>query len=348
MNSSFFSRILSDNDDDAALLDAWLAERNADLALRQMQNDPVPFMVDAERLGKAAPPHDNVVESGQIRILSPKFINDEIAIPYVAVLDRWLEDMWLIAPFSPYSYPASVGEMTTGDRLVGRRVIQCWNARTAHDSLVAQSYVAGTLDESVRNDALALFRHVIAGTDLPESFKALVGPPILAKVDPRRKYLAESVNRYAPLAVAVRETEAALAREERFAAFKTSFAARLTASPDMFESFLCTPAYGMPFSGLAAEDRQPETTETFRVPELNVEIDIDHSPTEGKVHLVAYRNGKRDPDALKDFMVFDKRGTPVGVFEMGILTAESDRLVGGFLLVSSETNRPTALEPVSR
>ena len=88
MKSSLFSRILSDNDSDAALLDAWIAERNADLALRAVQDADLPFSVNSERLAESVKPHNADVRPGQIRVLSPKYVSDHDAIPYVAVLER--------------------------------------------------------------------------------------------------------------------------------------------------------------------------------------------------------------------------------------------------------------------
>ena len=90
MNASLFSRILSGNDADAALLDAWLAERDADLSLREVPDAEPSFTVDVERLRAAAASYDADVRPGQIRILSPQFVADADAIPYVAVLDRWM------------------------------------------------------------------------------------------------------------------------------------------------------------------------------------------------------------------------------------------------------------------
>ena len=336
MNTSLFSRILSDNDADAALLDAWLAERDADLALREVPDAEPAFTVDSGRLAAAAAPFDGNVKPGQIRILSPTFISGDGAIPYVAVLDRWMEDMWLVAPYSPYSYPASEGEMASGDMLVGRRVLQCWNARTAHESLVSQSYVAGSLDESVRKNALALFRHVTAGSPLPDSFAALVGAPVLSKADPRREYLAESAVRYAPLTQAARHHEEWLALVERMAKWKDSVR---TAS---FVRLACFERR----EALAAGDKAREMSETFRVPAFGVELDVKHSPDEGKVRLVVYGpDGERDKESLQGFAVVDKDGTPVGTIAAGVLVAEASALADGFLILDPETLEQVSVEP---
>lgn len=329
MKTSLFSRILSDNDQDAARLDAWLAERNSDLALRATQAEDLSFSVDSERLGKAAAPHDGDVRPGQIRILSPKFVADCETIPYIAVLEHWLGDLWLVAPFSPYSHPATNGEMETGDHLACRHVLQCWNARTAHKSLIEQSYVAGSLDESVRANALALFRHVSAGTPLPETFSAPVGAPVLSKADPRGEFLAESATRFAPLTAAARALEAKFALDERLAAFKKN-ARNWTGK-------LCIPAYGTPQYALAAADKQQQTTETFRIPSHDVELDVKHTPSEGKVRLIVYKNGEMDTASLEGCIVADKDMSPVGEIGNGLLVAEEAAIKDGFFLIDPDT-----------
>ncbi len=350
MKPDLFSRFLSDTDADAEWLDAWLAERDADLSLRSLSDDPLPFTVDAERLAAATAPFDGTVEPGQIRILSPEFVSGDGAIPYVAVLDRWMEDMWLVAPFSPYSTPATPGEMASGVRFAGRRVLQCWNARTAHESLVAQSRVVGILGESVRKDALALFRHVASGIALPDSFKVLVGPPVLSKADPRRKYLAESAARYAPLTAAARALEAELALAERLAAFKESIASRFRAARERVKVFVDSiriPVYGTPAYALSAADKPRQTIETFRIPSHGVELDVKHTPSEGKVRLVVYKNGEVDVASLEGVVVADKEMAPIGEISNGVLVAEEAALKSGFLLVDPATMEPITLEPAA-
>lgn len=332
MNTSLFSRIFSDNDRHAAQLDAWLAERKIDLALRGDNNRKLDFFVDGERLGKAAAPHDGDVRPGQIRILSPKFVADSDTIPYIAVLEHWMGDLWLVAPFSPYSHPATNGEMETGDHLACRRVLQCWNARTAHESIIEQSYVADSLDESVRADALALFRHVSAGTPLPASFSAPIGAPILSKADPRSDFLSESAKRFAPLTAAVCALEAELARKEREAAFREN--ARKWAQP------ICVPAYGTPQYALAAADKQQQTTETFRIPSHDVELDVKHTPSEGKVRLIVYKNGEMDTTSLEGCIVANKEMSFVGEIVNGLLIVEETALKDGFVLVDPDTMEP--------
>lgn len=348
MKYALFSRILSDTDADAELLDAWLSEREADRSLRSLPDDPLPFTVDAERLADAAAPFDGTVEPGQIRILSTEFVSGGDALPFVAVLDRWMADLWLVAPFSPYSTPASPGEMASGVRFAGRRVLQCWNARTAHESLVSRSRVVGVLGESARRDALALFRHVASGAALPDSFEALVGPPVLSEADPRREFLAESAVRYAPLTAAARETEAALARVERLAAFKDAIVDRIKDILDRFKDYVRVPAYATPGYALSAADKSLQTTETFLVPSRGLELDLKHTPSEGKVRLVVYKDGECEPNALEGVVVTDNNLSPIGEISGGVLVADSAAFENGFLLVDPDTKEPIPCEQEKR
>ena len=337
MKTSLFSRILCDSDSDAGVLDAWLSERNADLRLDSLPDEPLPFTVDAERLAAAVAPRDPAVEPGQIRILSPSLVADDFAFPFVAVLDRWMADLWLVAPFSPYSTPATPGEMASGVQFAGRRVLQCWNARTAHESLVSQSRVVGVLGESVRKDALALFRHIASGTALPESFQIRVGPPILSTADPRRAYLVESTERFAPLTAAAEKREARLALEERIAG-RREFLLKSSA-------FISAAIEAARPTALAAGDREKESSEAFLVPAFGVEMDVKYAPSEGNVRLVVYGpDGERDAKSLEGIAVVDKGGALVGTIGDGVLVAQASALADGFILVHPETLEPVVLE----
>ena len=348
MKTSLYSRILTDSDADAALLDAWLSERSAEEAIAAVSDAPVGFTVDARRLGEAADPHDDDVHPGQIRVLSPDLIAGEDTFPYVAVLDHWMEDIWLVVPFSPYSFPATDGEMATGIPLVGQRVLQCWNARTAHERLIGKSYVMGSLDGKVLKDALALFRHVNFGAELPVGFSALVGSPVFSKADPRCEYLVESAALYEPLTEAACKLEAQLAREERLAALKAAIAERVEEIFERLRDRVRIPAYGTPAYALAAGDKPVQTTERFLVPSLGVDLDVKHTPSEGKVRIVVYRNGERDSSALDGFVVMDKGLSPIGEIREGVLVAEASALAEGFLIIDPGTLEPVPLKPVTK
>lgn len=344
MKSSLLARILTNSPSEAEALDHWLFEREVDKALDANTGAPLPFTIDAGRLTEAAAPHDRVVKAGQIRILSPGLFSGNDALPYVAVLDRWLDDMWLVAPFSPYSAPATDTEMATGIPLAGQGVLQCWNARTAHDAIVRRSYAMGELDEKVRQDALALFRYAMTRTEFPAGFSAEVGAPIRAKADPRREYLAESVARYQPLTEAASKWEALLARAEEIAKDRsqTKFRARISSRRANVLSVggarLIAGVAQIAVGALAAGDVRRGFTETFLVPAFGVEIEVKHAPDEDVVRLVAYdADGNCAPAALEGFAVVGGGGELVGVFEKGVVVANAEKLGEDFMLLDPDS-----------
>lgn len=197
-------------------VEKWTAERELDLRFR---NDPdlsapLPFTVDEKALADAAGPYDVDVEPGQIRGLAKYATGDSLGL--VLVIGPWMKDIWIVAPFSPYSYPATDGEMATGIDLLERKVVQCWNARTAHQAIIAQSRVVGTVDDGLVEDAKELFLSGFTGEPVPDGFSRVVGPPMYDDPDdPRAEYLAESRARWDALTRDAAELESKLAEEER-------------------------------------------------------------------------------------------------------------------------------------
>lgn len=192
-----FASILSATPDDAENLASWLADREMRDAVMKMRVDDT--KQDNTCLSAEVDGYDENIAVSQIRILSKQYTNDVDVIPYVAVLEKWDEDMWLIVPFSPYKVPATEGEMSTGLETYGLQVVQAWNGRTVQDSILKKSFLFGELDSKVCNDALMLFRHEFAGVDLPEDFSAQRGGPIVEETDPRRDYIEENIERFQPL-----------------------------------------------------------------------------------------------------------------------------------------------------
>ena len=160
---------------------------------------------DGSLMATGSEVYDENIAVAQIRILSKQYTTDPDIIPYVAVVDKWDENMWLIVPFSPYKTPATPGEMETGLKNYGLHVLQAWNGRTVQESILKKSYLFGELPESVRHEALALFRHEFGGVPLPTDFTAKRGSPIIEASDPRREYQDECIERLKPLAEAVIE-----------------------------------------------------------------------------------------------------------------------------------------------
>ena len=196
-----FASLLSAKPEDAGMIAAWMADREAEKDV--MNIEVVTCRHDATRLNEVRGDYDGNISVGDVRILSKQFTLEPDIIPYVAVLEEWEKGMWLIVPFSHYATPATPGEMSTGIDMRGLRVLQVWNGRTVQDDVLKKSFLFDRLSDKVREDALALFRHEMGGVDLLTSFSALRGVPIVNEADPRREYIAESIDRLQPLAKVV-------------------------------------------------------------------------------------------------------------------------------------------------
>lgn len=200
---SVYASLLSSTPSDARNIASWLADREA--ARDAMKMNVEETVQDSTLMAAASGEYDENIAVAQIRILSKQYTAEPDVIPYIAVVDKWDDDMWLIVPFSPYKTPATPGEMETGLDAYGLHVLQTWNGRTVQEAILKKSYLFGELSEKVRNDALALFRHEFGGVSLPSDFLARRGCPIFEAADPRREYLNECIERLNPLAAAVIE-----------------------------------------------------------------------------------------------------------------------------------------------
>ena len=319
MKNSLYATLLTGDPHDACLVDAWLDERIASSASIDLPSEITATRQDNSRLAKAvtADEYDGNIAPGQIRILSKRFTADPDVIPYVAVLEEWHKGMWLVAPFSQYSYPATPGEMTTGIRHLGLRVIQAWNARTMQESLLAKSYLFGDLPDSVLKDGLSLFRHEMGGVALPDDFHALRGGAITMECDPRREYLAETIARLRPLSTAVKATERALA--DRQVAIDES----IRAHPFWWRSAV---AY--------AAGSTPPVTQKCKVHES--ELWLTHDPEQKKV-LMAFYDSEGEPTHEYDGCAVLGRGVEfLGTFLDGTLSVPDDAVLESFKLTDPD------------
>lgn len=205
MNVGFnvYASLLSATPDDASNVASWLADREAAKEAEKMVVDET--VQDSVCMSSESVWYDKTIGISQIRILSKRYTTDPDVIPYVAVIDKWDDDMWLIVPFSPYKTPATPGEMATGLDVHGLHVLQPWNGRTVQESILKRSYLFGTLPDEVRTNTLLLFQNQLLGNPLPAGFTARRGTPIVEAADPRREYLEECMARFQPLSQAVME-----------------------------------------------------------------------------------------------------------------------------------------------
>lgn len=198
-----YASLLSATSADAPNIASWLADREAAKEVMKMKVDET--VQDSSLMATGSEVYDENIAVAQIRILSKQYTTEPDVIPYVAVVDKWDENMWLIVPFSSYRTPATPGEMETGLDAYGLHVLQAWNGRTVQESILKKSYLFGELPERVCYEALALFRHELGGGPLPADFTAKRGSPIVEASDPRREYQDECIERLRPLSEAVIE-----------------------------------------------------------------------------------------------------------------------------------------------
>ena len=331
-DNTLYASLLVENAEDAGLIDAWLDERTTDLDRRQvvMPDDIAASTLDEGRLTESGSSYDEVIEVGQIRILSKRFIEEDNVIPYVAVLENWQDDMWLVAPFSHYSYPATPGEMTTGIRNVGLRVIQAWNARTVQTDLLTKSFCFGTLDESVVREAAALFRNQLADTELPDGFSALRGPAIIMDADPRREYIAETVARLRPLSTAVHAMERIRAAVD--------FAFGDEAAREKEAGSVWRPFYGREDCALAAGGQEHQRSEVFKVEET--ELSVTYSP-EDHVTIFTFYGCDDEPDGRYDGYGLIGGGKFLGTFRNGTISVPSGDVKDWYQVVDRSGNEIT-------
>ena len=202
-NFNVYASLLSSTPSDVKNIASWLADR--EVARDAMKMNVEETVQDSTLMATASGEYDENIAVAQIRILSKQYTAEPDVIPYIAVVDKWDDDMWLIVPFSPYKTPATLGEMETGLDTYGLHVLQAWNGRTVQDEILKKSYLFGELPEKVRKEALALFRYEFGGVPLPSDFSARRGCSIVEAADPRREYLAECIERLNPLSEAVIE-----------------------------------------------------------------------------------------------------------------------------------------------
>ena len=322
--NSLYASLLVENADEAGLIDAWLDERLTDLAHRRVKipDDIASTGLDEKRLAESKGSYDEKLVIGQIRILSKRFTGDDNAIPYVAVLERWQDDMWLVAPFSHYSHPATPGEMTTGIRNVGLRVIQAWNARTIQTELLAKSFAFGQLEETVVREAAALFRNQLAGTKLPEGFSALRGPAIIVDADPRREYVVETIERFRPLSTAVHAMERMRAAVD--------FAFDEEARKEKDKGSVWQPFYGREDYALAAGEKEVQRTEVFKVEET--ELSVTYSPEDG-ITIFTFYGHDDEPDNRYDGYGLIGCGKFLGTFRNGTISVSSENVKDWYQIV---------------
>jgi hypothetical protein len=142
---------------------------------------------------------------GEIRVIDPWLVPDVRGPLFFVILQEWIDGMWLIAPFSRFPVPATVGEWDTGREHNQLGILSLWNAHTVPDSVLKRSWFVDVLEPRELENARAVFRHVATGATLPANLLNDIGPPMYHPADPRHEYLASDAIALSPLAELARE-----------------------------------------------------------------------------------------------------------------------------------------------
>jgi hypothetical protein len=130
---------------------------------------------------------------GQVRLLAPALTPAASRPVYVAVLREWETGDLLVAPFGPFSVPATTTELLTRRLDLALRVLCLWNARTVPLTVLRQSWLVEPLTVREAADAWAVFRCAATGRPIPATLARRVGPPIFVPTDPRLIYQTREV-----------------------------------------------------------------------------------------------------------------------------------------------------------
>ena len=171
-------------------LASWLGEWVLDRSLRaHSAAEAVPLRPLHE--GVQAPMDDvPAPERGQIRLFHPS-VGPRDRLLYVAVLERPLPGIWVVAPFGRLSEPASPAEVLAGRTELGLRVLCLWNERVVAEGLLDRSWVVDALSDVEIEDASAVLRSHRMKMAVPADLERRVGPPIAHPLDPRIEYMEE-------------------------------------------------------------------------------------------------------------------------------------------------------------
>jgi hypothetical protein len=182
-------------------LNLWNLKKEIDTTFKENSFEPYNVInsedsVFKEKIKEIVRDFDKFPKEGEIRLLSPEF-DVEISLPkYVAVLKKWPENTFLVAPFSPISIAAVQGEFETGKKHFSLANMELWNSMIAPLKVLERSWLADELSAEQTNDAFLVFKFIATGIDLPERLKKRIGPPIFAEDDPRNEYQNEEEIKY--------------------------------------------------------------------------------------------------------------------------------------------------------
>lgn len=328
---NFFLMMSGLDGNDQSKFEKWLAQYENVAAIDSFFEDnpdllePEGFTENVRKLKALAKKRDDVpVEPGQIRLLNQGMTNDPDEMTCVLVMSSRYDKRWLIAPFSPYTEPATQWELDTGIDFHAYRVVETWNAAVVPDYfLQVQSSFLRNADEAVRRDALALYYREQDGKEDPGEFRNRTGAPVRFELDPRNQYLANEAFQLEPLRAKAGKAEAFL-REMKP---RPWFLPRFGAEPGLAGLKECASylKFDMP---LLAKTLHPFSAsfadmakERSRKPEAGFFLTVSGRPEQIRVTL---REDAADLEVLSE-----NRGGPSGAFDSWLVVSKDGKPLAG-------------------
>lgn len=178
----------------------WLHEREIDLRLRACSDDASEDDATARDMSPAHTVRDKwdgdpAPAVGQVRLIdfpAQRIADIRLARPAL-VLGEWEDGRMLLAPFSPYTVPATLGEVlvTNLELWDETTVVACWCATAVTIEEIEKCWWVGDVGPDDLAAAWAVFRHAAVGAPIPAQLLSRVGSPIMVADDPRREYQRE-------------------------------------------------------------------------------------------------------------------------------------------------------------
>lgn len=269
---------------------------------------------------------------GEVRLLSPWLVREARRPFYVLVLKEWIDDFWLIAPFSPFSVPATPGEFDLGTTIrlcinevevvqapSPLSVVSLWNAHTIPGTYLRRSWFSTVLEPHDLADILSVFLHVSTGATFPERVRERVGPDLVHPADPRHDYIAQEAAILRPLSAMAEEYVANIKSQECPGAPNRS----------EIEDYLLESEFGV--SGFAIASRAAtggSFTMTLLVPSMGLRITLrqDSSGKKAIATVAIAATGERSYKL--DGAAVVNRGRAVGKFARGRAEFKATSLQG--------------------
>ena len=146
----------------------------------------------------------SVIEVDEVRLLYSDSQATWRRPVYLAVLEKGMDDLFLVAPFSRFEYPALPGEIITGFDPPQLRVLSIWNAFHIRRMRLDAGWQVDRLDRGDRELALAVYSALCGEREFPLELVDRTAPLLKHPLDPRWDYREEELEMVAalmPLAV---------------------------------------------------------------------------------------------------------------------------------------------------